>query len=174
MWAWLEILGNFTWPCLSPWQSFIFWLNQERSWSCPFTSRVWPWKGFVLGCSLLHPDPAGRIGMSWLALLLSHTTGLAPGTTHIPHQFYQFPAWDHVCLLSAFDIQGKHFSSKFISHIFFSGVTSFLTQICLTSLSVGRRSGCLPKRILDRNVGQELVTFDQGFSSLLSNCRLSQ
>ena len=77
MWAWLEILGNFTWPCLSPWQSFIFWLNQEISWSCPFTSRVWPWKGFVLGCSLLQPDPAGRIGMSWLAL--SHTTGSAGG-----------------------------------------------------------------------------------------------
>ena len=163
MWAWLEILGNFTWPCLSPWQSFIFWLNQERSCSCPFTSRVWPWKGFVLGCLLLQPDPAGRIGMSWLALLLSHTTGLAPGTTHNPHQFYHFPAlvWLQLLIfkvkymyISVKKVIGAFRCFKLTSHVFISGITSFLTQVCL---SVGG-SGCLPKRTLDRNVDQELAT----------------
>ena len=71
-----------------------------------------------------------------------------------------------ICLTSAFDIQGQiyvHFRKKVIgafrcfkltSHVFISGITSFLTQVCL---SVGG-SGCLPKRTLDRNVDQELAT----------------
>ena len=40
------------------------------------------------------------------------------------------------------------------------GITSFMTQIYLASLSVG--NGCLPKRILDRNLGQEHTLFAHG------------
>ena len=45
-------------------------------------------------------------------------------------------------------------------YLSFFGITFFLTQIYLASLSVG--NGCLPKRILDRNLGQERTIFAQG------------